>query len=191
MANEFAGAVVSNQALKSYKGPGRVAPEPELITNGIEEGRVAVPEFLVNVYYKFIGKKKEKKTAGSFPEEGGKMAYRSGPVSRLGTKVYEKLIKLAADREFNVCEMPYHTLQEEFPSYEPIQGYERPGRYDHEIGIMSRDKDGSIVSDWKKARILAHEIAGAMYTRAGKSHEANHPAIEVNAKNLLAELAAA
>jgi hypothetical protein len=189
------GAVVSRQALSIYDGIGRLDTDPKKIQIGINEGRLDV---LPNCFWRAIdryiyGKKEEPKKGGPgpFPGEGGKMAYSNGFVSRMGTKVYEKLINLAANRGFNVCEMPYNALQTEYQSSEPIQGYERLGRYGHEIGIMSHDKDGSLVGDWKKARILAHEVIGAMYTRAGQSHESNHDKIDVKANDLIAELAAA
>jgi len=123
--------------------------------------------------------------------EGGAMEYRSPWMARnfaqrTGEKAYNWLKKRAESEGYDVREKSYDYLLKQYGR--PLQGHEDG----YNLDVMNCDKDGSNVSFWKMARILAHEYYGAKcFTRKGRSHEANHGKIGSMADNLLSQLAAA
>ncbi len=182
--NPLDGAVVSDQALKGYDGPGRLDTDPKKIVKGINPGRIPLPKSVWGWYDKYICGKKDaekKEKPGPFPADGGGMNYASDYFDdeKIGEVLYRMRKAEAESTGSMVVERTYPAIRREWGH---AQGYETLRPDQHEIGVMYIDKDGERVSGWKMLDILNHEIEGRKYTLNGLDHETHEREIHAAGK---------
>ncbi|GEM_PF-6921657 len=197
-------SVVSKTDLSKKGKIGRLVDNPGETLTGIP-GELPVPRFIAKAYDKYIcGKKEERVTEP--PKAGGPMNYRDSfyDTERAKDLIDQLTYRMAAEdtrRELPFYEVDIRDLQRigrktlgGVPYV--IEGLEHNGIKAY---VAKNHLDGTPRTGKEKAKTLIHEKRGARYTRAGMSHEENHPAIEreteaelksymTNAAKLYAEL---
>jgi len=175
-------SVVSKTDLAKKGKIGRFVDNPAETLTGIP-GELPVPSFIARAYDKYIlGKKEDKVTE---PPKAGGMKYRDSfyDNERARDLIDQLTYRMAAEdarRELPFYEVDIHDLQRigrEALGSVPymIEGLEHNG---DKAYIAKNHPDGTPRTGKEKAKTLIHEKRGARYTRAGMSHEDNHPAIE-------------